>query len=83
MFAAFDQLLLTLRVRLIPDRQRGQGMVEFALILVLIAVVTISILMVVGDPINNAFWNTVAAFDPSGQTPAQVCTRSPHIKCPK
>ncbi len=39
------------------DDQRGQGMAEYALILVLIAVVVIVILTVVGQQVNNAFSN--------------------------
>jgi pilus assembly protein Flp/PilA len=35
----------------------GQGMVEYALILVLIAVVVIVILTVVGNQVNNVFSN--------------------------
>jgi pilus assembly protein Flp/PilA len=37
--------------------ERGQGMVEYALILVLIAVVVIVILSVVGNQVNNVFSN--------------------------
>lgn len=37
--------------------QHGQGMVEYALILVLIAVVVIVILQVVGHQVNNVFSN--------------------------
>jgi pilus assembly protein Flp/PilA len=39
------------------DREEGQGMVEYALILVLIAVVVIIILSVVGKQVNNVFSN--------------------------
>ena len=39
------------------DAERGQGMVEYALILVLIAVVVIVILQVVGAQVNNVFSN--------------------------
>ncbi|MGO8687478.1 MAG: Flp family type IVb pilin [Candidatus Dormibacteria bacterium] len=39
------------------DRESGQGMVEYALILVLIAVVVIVILTVVGNQVNNIFSN--------------------------
>lgn len=35
----------------------GQGMVEYALILVLIAIVVIVILQVVGKQVNNVFSN--------------------------
>jgi len=37
--------------------EHGQGMVEYALILVLIAVVVIVILQVVGNQVNNVFSN--------------------------
>ena len=37
--------------------QRGQGMVEYALILVLIAVVVIVILHTVGQQVSNVFSN--------------------------
>jgi pilus assembly protein Flp/PilA len=39
------------------NREDGQGMVEYALILVLIAVVVIVILQVVGKQVNNVFSN--------------------------
>jgi pilus assembly protein Flp/PilA len=39
------------------DDERGQGMVEYALILVLIAIVVIVILQVVGQQTNNVFSN--------------------------
>ncbi len=39
------------------DDQDGQGMVEYALILVLIAVVVIVILTVVGAQVKNVFSN--------------------------
>ena len=41
----------------IKNREEGQGMVEYALILVLIAVVVIVILTVVGKQVNNVFSN--------------------------
>ena len=37
--------------------QAGQGMVEYALILVLIAIVVIVILQIVGKQVNNVFSN--------------------------
>lgn len=37
--------------------ERGQGMVEYALILVLIAVVVIVVLAVVGNQVSNVFSN--------------------------
>jgi pilus assembly protein Flp/PilA len=38
-------------------RTEGQGMVEYALILVLIAVVVIVVLMVLGNQVQNVFCN--------------------------
>jgi pilus assembly protein Flp/PilA len=42
-------------------RQRGQGMVEYALILVLVSIVVIVILLTMGNQIVNVFSNVVAA----------------------
>jgi pilus assembly protein Flp/PilA len=39
------------------DDERGQGMVEYALILMLIAIVVIVVLSVVGQQTNNVFSN--------------------------
>jgi pilus assembly protein Flp/PilA len=41
-----------------PD-QRGQGLVEYALILVLVAVVVVLIVAVLGPSIGNLFSNVV------------------------
>ena len=45
------------RLRAFLDREEGQGMVEYALILVLIAVVVIVVLMVLGNQVQNVFCN--------------------------
>ena len=42
-------------------RERGQGMVEYALILVLIAVVVIAVLIVLGNQVQNVFCNISGA----------------------
>ena len=42
-------------------QQRGQGMVEYALILVLVSIVVIVILLTMGNQISNVFSNVVAA----------------------
>jgi len=39
------------------DREDGQGMVEYALILVLISIVVIVILSTLGKTVNNVFSN--------------------------
>jgi len=43
------------------SHQRGQGMVEYALILVLVSIVVIVILLTMGNQIQNVFSNVVAA----------------------
>ena len=55
-----SNLYLRLREAMIAKRdesEEGQGMVEYALILVLIAVVVIVILTVVGNQVKNVFSN--------------------------
>jgi pilus assembly protein Flp/PilA len=42
-------------------RDEGQGMVEYALILVLIAVVVIVVLIVLGNQVQNVFCNISGA----------------------
>jgi pilus assembly protein Flp/PilA len=42
-------------------QQLGQGMVEYALILVLVSIVVIVILLTMGNQIQNVFSNVVAA----------------------
>ena len=42
-------------------KQQGQGMVEYALILVLVSIVVIVILLTMGNQIANVFSNVVAA----------------------
>lgn len=39
------------------DRQRGQGLVEYALVLVLIAIVIIFMLTFIGAKLNDSFSN--------------------------
>jgi pilus assembly protein Flp/PilA len=46
---------------LFSPKEKGQGLVEYALILVLIAVVVIVILAVLGPAIGNIFSNIAAA----------------------
>jgi pilus assembly protein Flp/PilA len=43
-------------------REKGQGLVEYALILVLVAIVVIAILLLLGPIIGNVFSTIVAAF---------------------
>ena len=45
------------------SKQSGQGMVEYALILVLVSIVVIVILLAMGGQIANVFSNIVAALN--------------------
>ena len=44
-------------------REEGQGLVEYALILVLVAIVVIAILLLLGPVVGNVFSNIVATFN--------------------
>lgn len=56
LYLRLQELAARARERVV-NREDGQGMVEYALILVLIAVVVIVILSVVGKQVNNVFSN--------------------------
>ena len=45
------------------NSQSGQGMVEYALILVLVSIVVIVILLTMGGQISNVFSNVVTALN--------------------
>jgi len=45
---------------LFVPRQRGQGLVEYALLLVLVALVVIVILVLLGPAIGNVFSNVIS-----------------------
>ncbi|MEM9954020.1 MAG: Flp family type IVb pilin [Chloroflexota bacterium] len=47
-----------------PENDDGQGLVEYALILVLVAIVILVILTVFGELIGNVFSTIVNAVDP-------------------
>lgn len=49
---------------LFMPKEEGQGLVEYALILVLVAIVVIAILMVLGPAIGNVFSDIVGALAP-------------------
>lgn len=57
----FAVLSLYWKLRSLTTRQEGQGMVEYALILVLVSIVVIVILLTMGNQIKNVFSNVVAA----------------------
>ena len=44
---------------LFAPKEKGQGLVEYALILVLVAIVVIAILAILGPTIGNVFSNVV------------------------
>ncbi len=46
---------------LFAPKEKGQGLVEYALILVLVAIVVIAILTIMGPAIGNIFSNIVKA----------------------
>jgi pilus assembly protein Flp/PilA len=49
------------RLLALASRKEGQGMVEYALILVLVSIVVIVVLLTMGKQIKNVFSNVVAA----------------------
>jgi pilus assembly protein Flp/PilA len=53
------------KLRSFTTRQEGQGMVEYALILVLVSIVVIVILLTMGKQIENVFSNVVTALSGS------------------
>ena len=53
--------LIRRQVERVIRSERGQGMVEYALILVLIAVVVIVVLIVLGNQVQNVFCNISGA----------------------
>jgi len=53
--------LIRRRVDRLIRSERGQGMVEYALILVLIAVVVIAVLIILGNQVQNVFCNISGA----------------------
>ena len=52
---------LVWKLRGLLHKQAGQGMVEYALILVLVSIVVIVILLTMGGQIKNVFSNVVSA----------------------
>ena len=51
------------KLRGLLHREEGQGMVEYALILVLVSIVVIVILLTMGGQIRNVVSNVVAALN--------------------
>lgn len=46
-----------------PKHEAGQGLVEYALILVMVAMVVIVVLVILGPQIGNVFSNIIAGFN--------------------
>ncbi len=44
----------------LPQEEEGQGLVEYALILVLMSIVVIAVLLVLGPMVGNVFSNIIA-----------------------
>jgi len=57
----------------LKKREEGQGLVEYALILVLVAVVVIVVLSLVGPAVGNIFSEVVSALN--GDTPSSDCVQ--------
>ena len=49
-----------------PQNEEGQGLVEYALILVLVAVVVIVVLAILGPTIGNIFSNVINGLQAGG-----------------
>jgi pilus assembly protein Flp/PilA len=61
------------------DKRKGQGLVEYALILVLVSIVVIAILTLFGDAVANSYCSVIYALN-QGQNPPKVC-HSPMLTC--
>jgi pilus assembly protein Flp/PilA len=47
-----------------PDRDKGQGLVEYSLLLVLVAMTVVAILTILGPQIGNAFSTVTSQLSP-------------------
>lgn len=61
--------------------QRGQGLTEYALILVLVAVVVIVILAILGPAVGNVFSNIMVAIDPLAVKPKMHVHAIHNVSC--
>jgi len=60
-----------------PNRIKGQGLVEYAIILVMVAVVLIAVLALLGPSVGNVFNKIASALDSS--TPVEVEAATPTV----
>ena len=58
-------------------KEKGQGLVEYALILVLVAIVVISAMMVLGPKIGSIFSKVNSSLTTVGGSPAAAATAVP------
>jgi Flp pilus assembly pilin Flp len=63
------------------QRQAGQSFVEYAVILVLVACVVVVTLLVLGNTLQNTYWNLVASFDTSGRPVQQISCEQGNYNC--
>ena len=56
-------------------------MVEYAIILVLCACVVVVTLIVMGNTLQNTYWNVLASFDTSGRAPHVISCEQAHYNC--
>ncbi len=54
-----------IRVMYLPRDEKGQGLVEYALILVLVVIVVVAILTILGPQIGNIFSQITSALTPT------------------
>jgi pilus assembly protein Flp/PilA len=54
------------QIHMLRSSERGQGLVEYALILVLVSVVVIAVLMILGPTIGNIFTKINSELAPLG-----------------
>ncbi len=70
--------MLTVRPSVLPDLRRGQGLVEYALILVLVAIVVIIAAALLGEQIQMIYCDIVISLDGDADVPA---CQAPHVTC--
>jgi pilus assembly protein Flp/PilA len=66
-------------IRKFLNSKKGQGLVEYALILVLVAIVVMIILALLGPAIGNVFSNVVAAIENPGGGNITASVGSPDV----
>lgn len=67
------------RIRQRAKDRKGQGLVEYALILVLVSIIVIAILTLFGDAVANSYCSVVYALNQTAKPP-KIC-HSPMVTC--